>query len=109
TLDTGETSFWQAFDQLCARCSLVEKSNAVVGQNGTAVWNAQAVAGQRIMAPIPGMPSVGYSGKLLLEPGDPVAWPTCYAGSVRVRARPAGSIAGQSPRRRGDAVVNLEV
>jgi len=109
TLDTGETSFWQAFDQLCAKCSLVERSNAVVGQSGTAVWNAQAVAGQRIMAPIPGVPSVGYSGKLLLEPGDPVTWPTCYAGSVRVRARPTPPVAGATPRRKGDPVVTLEV
>jgi hypothetical protein len=109
TLDTGETSFWQAFDQLCAKCSLVEKNNAVVGQPGTAVWNAQAVAGQRIMAPIPGMPSVGYSGKLLVEPGDPATLPTCYAGSIRVRARPTPPIAGQSARRRGDAAVTLEL
>ena len=109
TLEVSETSFWEAFDLFCRKVGLVEKTNMVVGQPGSTVWNVQAAAGQRIMAPIPGVPSVGVDGKLLLEAGDPPASSTCYAGSVRVRAKTPSAAIQNSQVRKGEALVSLEV
>lgn len=59
TLDTGDISFWEAFDQLCQKGSLVE-----AGGDGKVV------------------------GSLHVVDGTPVPLPTAYAGAVRVRVVP---------------------
>jgi hypothetical protein len=63
TLDTGEVSFWEAFDKLCQKAGLVEPARD--GQT----------------AP----------GALQVVDGTPAATPTCYAGALRVRVVP-GSV-----------------
>jgi hypothetical protein len=60
TLETGETSFWAAFDQLCLKAGLVEPARD--GQ----------------LAP----------GGLQVIDGTPTPTPTCYAGALRVRVVP---------------------
>jgi hypothetical protein len=108
TLEIGETSFWEAFDLFCRKVGLAEKANTVIGQPASTVWNVQAAAGQRIMAPLPGVP-VGFDGKLLLEAGDAPASSTCYAGSVRVRAKTPPASMPNNQVRKGEALVSLEV
>lgn len=58
TLETGEVSFWEAFDQLCLKGGLVEKTP----ENAT--------------------------GTLVVAEGTPKPVPTHYAGALRIRMLP---------------------
>jgi hypothetical protein len=170
TLDTGETTFWQAFDQFCQKAGLVEGENAVVrpgrprplpiqiqplpapvpggalpvvppkkqgaGQGFQFQVQAQPapaqpapaqpapaqpkpvqVQGQPIQVqvvplPAPVNPGPGFRGKgvanpILLSDGKPQNLPTCYAGSVRIRALPPGNEVGGLQD--GEVPVLLEV
>jgi hypothetical protein len=60
TLETGETSFWEAFDQLCHKAGLVEAARD------------------------PNLPP----GALHVVDGTPAPTPTSYAGALRVRVVP---------------------
>jgi hypothetical protein len=108
TLDTGETSFWQAVDQFCQAYGLVERTGVLPSDLTANLWNAQPAAGQRLMATIPNLPFNAIDG-LVLEGGDPTAFPTCYAGSVRIRAKPGNSVAGISQNPKGESGFVLEV
>ncbi len=105
TLDTGETTFWEALHSLSAKANLVENSSAPIG------FGAMPGVGlQRIPPPMPGLNKVVAgrgqafqfaqtdftSGQTLqLAPGKPADLPTFSVGSVRIRvlkatAMPAG-------------------
>jgi hypothetical protein len=147
TLDTGETTFWQAFDQFCQKAGLVEGENAVVrpgrprplpiqiqplpapvpggalpvvppkkqgaGQGFQVQVQAQPAPAQPkpvqvqgrpiqvqvapLPAPVqpgPGFRGQGVANQILLSDGKPQTLPTCYAGSVRIRALPPGNEVG---------------
>lgn len=76
TLDTGETTFWKAFDLLCAKGNLVETAIAAVPQ-------------QRINRGFNGVPrNAVQQGPLLVTNGDPSANRYFYVGAVRIRLTP---------------------
>jgi hypothetical protein len=107
TLDTGETTFWEAMDLLCRRVGLVEKTGANLA-------HAANVSGGGVpwLAPSPAFNGLaGSAGRFVLAPGEgkPVDFPTCYTGSVRIRARSMNSAVSNNQRPRGEALVVLEV
>jgi hypothetical protein len=98
TLDTGETSFWQAFDQFCAKAGLVEADllAAAVGERPVdqeAQYRERLIyqqrmrrlqmRGERFGRPQPA--GVNPNQLLLVDGKSPVV-ATCYLGSVRVQA-----------------------
>lgn len=159
TLDTGETTFWQAFDQFCQKAGLIEGENALVrpgrprplpiqiqplpapvpggalpvvppkkqgaGQGFQVQVQAQPapaqpkpvqVQGQPVQVqvvplpagkPGPGFRPQGVANQILLSDGKPQNLPTCYAGSVRIRALPPGNEVGGLQD--GEVPVLLEV
>jgi hypothetical protein len=99
TLDTGDTTFWEAFDQLCRQAGLVERSPAAAtsGQE-VRIWNAGGVR-QMVIVERAGTisPGNGTEDRLILTSGKPQPLPTCYAGALRIRAMPAvGKALGQT-------------
>src|SRR5207248_2605294 len=113
TLDTGETTFWQAFDQLCEKGGLVENSNFNPNGGGPYVQPglpgqpvpppppqqlrpAQPVQVQPVPLPAPNGPVMRPGvrvrpivGQLNLTDGKRPNWPTSYSGAIRVRAVPS--------------------
>jgi len=85
TLDTGETTFWKAFDDLCVQGKLVEPTN---------VGTQRVVRGGYIN----GIPrNVGQQGTLQVTNGDPSPLRFAYAGAVRVRLTLIPAVNGQKP------------
>lgn len=84
TLDTGDTTFWQAFDQLCASANLVEANQ----QHGVI-----AQPGQQHPATT-----------IVLVDGKPETYPTHYAGAARIRILP-----GNQPKDDKEVSLLLEV
>ena len=96
TLDTGYTTFWDAFAQFCRAAGLAEKGPG--SDNGEihtsyssgAMWRQQAVwVGGQVQffctsteEDLPGAVPVG----LALTEGKPAVLPTCQVGGVRLRA-----------------------
>jgi hypothetical protein len=103
TLDTGETTFWEAFDQFCQSAGLVEKSTAAeTDLQANRILLEAALRGQRglvqmVEAPSPGL-GLGraWDGRLLLVDGKQPLRPTDHAGAVRIRALPTQSSARQT-------------
>jgi len=75
TLDTGDTTFWQALDQLCTKAGLVESAVAAP---------VAGVPMARIKI-VGGIVETAAPSALQLVNGKPNKMPTCYAGSVRIR------------------------
>ncbi len=108
TLDTGDTTFWQAFDQFCAKAGLVEGSPRNLSAARQPL--ATAVAGgapQQIVPPatLPQpigpntvFPTVGPYRLITLIDGKPPAAPADYVGPFRVRAfPPEAKLYGEPP------------
>jgi hypothetical protein len=82
TLDTGHTTFWSAYAQLCAKAGLVEMPPAAPSQpvnpygNGIMYYSPYQ---QRPVSPI------------ILTDGKPQDTPVCYVGAMRVRMLPPGT------------------
>lgn len=118
TLDTGDATFWQAFDQFCDKAGLIEASpqeifmkmrDQVRPQPPQAVPPAKDKApeppdkppadkeGKKEAAPPPPprpAPAIKFppmgGGRLTLMEAKPKPYPTHYAGAVRLQARPNG-------------------
>jgi len=93
TLNTGEVSFWEAFEKLCRAGGLVEQ----------------------VIQPVP-PPPVNYSvpvnqphglRPLVVSSGAPRELPVCFAGSVRVRAMPAENAGSPVPAGEAHLVLDL--
>jgi hypothetical protein len=88
TMDTGETTFWEAFDQLCRKAGLVERrAQPVRGQQDRVINDGR---GNQII-----IVEQAYSNRarppehpLVLVEGTPESLPTWHAGGVRIRALP---------------------
>jgi hypothetical protein len=111
TFTTGEVSFWEAFDTLCHRARLVEVSQTAGA--GAAVPRAGRDPFSRRLPP-PGfaqpvdeIADEPAQFHFVVKDGKPVAFPTCYAGSMRIRA--LTSAAANLPRNPGEAAVVLEL
>jgi hypothetical protein len=106
TLDTGERSFWEAFDQFCHKAGLVEKIVTPESDpQAPTVWGAPRGRPRGVvqLMEIP-QNSPGWDGSLLLTDGQPALPPTYYAGAVRFRALSAN---GSEARAEGDEVAFL--
>jgi hypothetical protein len=138
TLDTGDTTVWEALDQFCRKAGLIETEaaeqspEAIYGSRrvpfmppGGGVGLPPAVRAQQIQVarmqmqlqlqvqmgnPAPGYRTApeGPSGPVTLTTGKPHALPTHYAGSVRIRALPPDGPAAAVPRRSSELAVVLE-
>jgi hypothetical protein len=119
TLSTGETTFWEAFDQFCRQAGLVEEDPAsrqgAPGGLGLRPPGLPGPGGAPAPAPRPapappGLPPPGAlppppgalpvppdidAGKLVLVDGKPPSRPTCYAGAMRIRAVPGSAKASR--------------
>jgi hypothetical protein len=116
TLDTGETTFWEALEQMCGQARLVERPAQAAGHAANLYSKEPPVLGRArplirrvaprggAQAPVPLPPPVqmqiqefgilrmqppaGPAGQIVLTPGDPTKRHVSQAGSVRVVLRP---------------------
>jgi hypothetical protein len=94
TLDTGETTFWQAFEQFCQKAGLVEKSVAPDTDVQVRSLLLEAAGRQRALQIVDAPSnSLGFGrtwdGRLTLTDGKQPSCPTDHAGAVRIRALPS--------------------
>jgi hypothetical protein len=111
TLDTGDTTFWQGFDQFCLRVGLVERAPSARKNNEPSrAWNARGLQIQPGVVASPYFASrASLEGRLSLVGGDAIALPTFYAGALRIRAIPRiPSDASTWSKRQGETLVVLE-
>jgi hypothetical protein len=135
TLDTGETTFWKAYDQFCDKAGLVEgqpqmpfvrphsvpmiRPRPLPPVKGGAAAPAPArpavviAAAPPLKAPMIAMKMLprGFvpNGVLFLMDGKPKQVPTSYFGAVRVRVDSDVVRAPTKPAGAQDVTVNLEV
>jgi hypothetical protein len=94
TLETGETTFWKAFDQLAEKAGLVEPrdGSARLGwqEADTDLRRLRMQARLQVLQVQREGLSLRSSGEepLLLVSGKPPRLPTWYAGAIRIRAVP---------------------
>jgi hypothetical protein len=94
TVDTGETTFWEAFDQLTEKAGLVERGELLgnlMGDNGPGGNRVLRVRMQGGLLVVPDgtvTTANSRSQALVLVPGEATRRPTWYAGAVRIRAVP---------------------
>jgi hypothetical protein len=85
TLDTGETTFWEALRQLCDRAGLAETRGNLAPNTEITTNIVNGVQMQRIV-----VRSSGYTGvpdrTVRLVPGQPRPEPACIFGALRFRA-----------------------
>lgn len=93
TLSTGETTFWEAFHQLCEKSGLVE-NETIMGPFRPVRGTPDPREWRTIVAAAPG---------IHLKPGKVIPLPTCLAGSVRFRWL------GAKPSRDGAVDVRVEI
>ena len=95
TLDTGEVTVWEALQQLCEKTGMIEQVAAVNRHDLSPM----------LKSPLryPQQPTQNRS--IVLVEGTQKLPPTCFAGSVRVRALPANSAGIPRP---GEVNVVLE-
>jgi hypothetical protein len=108
SLDTGDTSFWNALDYFCQELELVERPGSVASDPGASIWIGQP-GGVQFATPVP---SVGFNradDRLILEGGNPAIFPSCYTGAVRFRAKPAKSTFWTNQVPKGEDLLLLEV
>ena len=119
TIDTGETTFWQALDQFCEKAGLVERAHPQVttaDQN----WQARALQNGQLRAAQGGaiviMPSSPYQNRsrvgespLRLVPSKEKSLPAFQAGAVRIRALAATGNPWKQSANSGEAMFLLDV
>lgn len=112
TLDTGDVTFWEAFDRFCAKAGLVETAAAPAPANpGRAGGSVIVIGGNApvvprdVMQPDPSdKPEV-----LVLKEGKRSDLPTHYAGALRIMAQPPGTPVKGLQKGAGEALLGLEV
>src|SRR5262249_36609706 len=114
TLDTGNTTFWEAIDQFCAKSGLVEspppppeRSSATI--TGSVIVIRGGRGGIRLTPRdilTPGTNALPPA--LILRDGKPSALPTQYAGTVRLRALPPDTKLPDQERKQGEVLLVLE-
>jgi hypothetical protein len=103
TIDTGEVTFWQAFDQLCAKAGLVETGGTAQPPQ---IYNPYNRWGG-MYSPYGQQPQV--AGPLTVTEGKPEKLPTAYVGAVRVRlVSPRNPLVGFG-KDDGETLFGLEV
>ena len=106
TLDTGNMTFWEAYEHLCRQAGLVEELPQPVAQPTINPYVANAPAWNRTYS---GQPVAPTAKAISLVVSKAAALPTCNAGAVRIRALPPQTqIPGES-RGDGETLFALEV
>jgi hypothetical protein len=114
TLDTGETTFWDAYEQFCRRAGLFDRGDppgGVVPEPNVRIWNNARGQGpgqgRVIVMRYPEYTGSNPQGGISLIDSPPVTLPTCQTGAVRFRAVPSRpEMAG---RKKDDVFFILEV
>jgi hypothetical protein len=108
TLDTGETTFWDALDQLCRKATLVERRQEPTKAHADRVLT-DGRGGQIII--MDGNLTTGSppQSRLTLADGKPEPLPTCQAGGVRVRALAPSTPHPGLRKTHGETFVLLEI
>jgi hypothetical protein len=110
TLDTGDTTLWQALDSFCQKAGLSERlinpASILEAQYRDDPRDARVIA----MDDIPGDLAGRQENRLVLSEGGPQPLPTCQVGAFRVRVRAIGArlVAGQSRAER-ETLFGLEI
>lgn len=104
TLDTGEVSFWEAFDRFCQETGLVEKATvpAQPRNNGNTTVRQVIIINGQIYQPEPAREETP-EGRVVLVESKGTPPPTCYAGPIRIRAMPPAP-----SKTEGELLVGLE-
>lgn len=115
TLDTGYTSFWDAFDKFCAAAGLSEKLFDTPAGEGDQVSYYGGMGRRRIYygrgGPTSDVIPALRNGQFVLTEGKPAPRPMFQAGALRFRALPPGTSLGRVSTIKGDKeiVFGLEV
>ncbi len=119
TLDTGYTTFWDAFDKFCAAAALSEKvfdtpmadnnnngyTNGPWGRRRIIMWNGRMNRQNEDVIP------ALHGGQFVLTDAKAPPRPTYQAGAIRFRALPPGTSLGKLSNFKGDKelVFGLEI
>jgi hypothetical protein len=101
TLDTGEVSFWEAFDRFCRAAGLTERAHVPQAVQSLRVLAAAGIGHQLLVGPpLSRFPLLSNEGdeRFYLEDGIAPTLPTFLAGAVRLRVLPVASakVAGET-------------
>jgi outer membrane protein assembly factor BamB len=113
TLDTGDVTFWEAFDRFCTAAGLVELLPPAPANSGIVSSSSVVVVGGRLGAPYP--TDVMRTSpderplELMLADGKPAALPAVTAGSLRVRAVPPDTPLLHHKKEDGELLFGLDL
>jgi hypothetical protein len=95
TLDTGETSFWDALEQFCQKAGLQERLAGLESERPDATLVIRPLNGAMRMIDVSGSnlgAARAWDGQVALVDGRSPPRPTYHAGTVRIRAVPAKGV-----------------
>src|SRR5262245_2252650 len=114
TLDSGEVTLWEAYDQFCRKAGLVDATPKTTfsAAGGTATVSTSVIIVNGNMRVIPSdilRPETPEKEEpLLLADGTPVALPTHDAGALRLVALPPDTVLTVPEKEEGEVVLGLE-
>jgi hypothetical protein len=113
TVETSETSFWDALAQFCDKAGVIERQNGTLRADNN-MNERQILLQQQVM--ILKMQRGGYrrggapaATAIVLTNGKSQPAPTCITGALRIRALPGESRMMVQPNNDRDAIFSLEV
>lgn len=113
TWESGEVTFWEALDRLCATAGVAEEPPTPAGPSqdeNVATTSVMMIGRRGIASPTDVMrPREEARLEIVLKAGRASAAPTDQDGAFRVRAAAPGTTLPGQPRAPGDLVVVLDV
>ncbi len=118
TLDTGEVTPWQAFEQFCEKAGLTERVPPVIKKPEPPTTDAKAREEVLLKRQLVAIALIEQSqanfgpqpaGPVTLYDGKPERVPTHVAGAVRVQALPPSFKGPNQPAALGQPGLNLEI
>jgi hypothetical protein len=105
TLDTGETTFWEAFDQFCVKAGLVEASAQDLGQPVPAPPGAFPGGTPPIILPAPGVRPIRIQRiQIQVQPGKPIRVPAQKKPAVEKKSDEAPARSTETKPGKGASV-----
>jgi hypothetical protein len=110
TLDTGDTTLWEALAEWCRTAGLVERDFRP-GTTDPGYRYREDLRERRSISlgGLLGEITARQESQLILKAGSPQPRPTCQAGALRVRALPPDTLLPGHPRVDGETLLGLEV
>jgi hypothetical protein len=111
TLDTGETTFWQALDLLCDKAGLREADSIDLPlQPGEPVMKARVIQNGQIQD-FEGRRATGQASAtpIVLTDGKWRDYPVHYAGAARIRSLPPGTQLSGQHKGKGEILFGIGV